>query len=51
MKVNVKLYNVVTEEQPLEVQNIDGRVVEIYKMDDLPKVKKDFIPQGRFEVW
>ena len=51
MKVNVKLYNVVTDQQPLEVQNIDGRVVEIYKMDDFEKVKNDFISQGRFAVW
>lgn len=51
MKVNVKLYNVVTEEQPLEVQNIDGRVVEIYSMDDFEKVKNEFIRQGRFAVW
>jgi hypothetical protein len=51
MKVNVKLYNVVTEQQPLEVQNIDGRVVEIYRMDDFEKVKNEFIRQGRFAVW
>ena len=51
MKVNVKLYNVVTEQQPLAVQNIDGRVVEIYRMDDFEKVKEDFIRQGRFAVW
>ena len=51
MKVNVKLYNVVTEQQPLEVQNIDGRVVEIYNMDEFENVKNEFIRQGRFAVW
>ena len=51
MKVNVKLYNLVTEQQPLEVQNIDGRVVEIYRMDDFERVKDEFIRQGRFAVW
>ena len=51
MKVNVKLYNVVTDQQPLEVQNIDDRVVEIYSMDDFEKVKTEFIRQGRFAVW
>ena len=51
MKVNVKLYNIVTEQLPLETQNIDGRVVEIYRMDDFEKVKDEFIRQGRFAVW
>ena len=51
MKVNVKLYNVVTNQQPLDVQNIDGRVVEIYNMDEFENVKNDFIRQGRFAVW
>ena len=51
MKVNVKLYNLVTEQQPLEVQNIDGRVVEIYNMDEFENVKNEFIRQGRFAVW
>ena len=51
MKVNVKLYNLVDGQNPLDVQNIDGRNVEIYSMDDFPKVKEEFIRQGRFAVW
>ena len=51
MKVNVKLFNLVQGQQPLDVQNIDGRNVEIYSMDDFPKVKEEFIRTGRFAVW
>ena len=51
MKVNVKLYNLVENQIPLETQNIDGRNVEIYSMDDFPKVKDEFIRTGRFAVW
>ena len=29
MKVNVKLYNLVNEQTPLDVQHIDNRVVEM----------------------
>ena len=51
MKVNVKLYNLVENQQALDVQDIDGRNVEIYSMEDFPKVKEEFIRQGRFAVW
>lgn len=51
MKVNVKLYNLVEGQQPLDVQNIDGRTVEIYSMEDFSKVKEEFIRTGRFAVW
>ena len=51
MKVNVKLYNLVSDQSPLDVQNIDGRNVEIYSMADFPRVKDEFIRQGRFAVW
>ena len=51
MKVNVKLYNLVEGQQPLDVQEIDGRMVEIYNMDEFENVKQEFIKQGRFAVW
>lgn len=51
MKVNVKLYNLVNGQSPLDVQQIDNRNVEIYSMVDFPQVKDEFIRQGRFAVW
>lgn len=51
MKVNVKLYNMVENQQPLDVQKIDHRSVEIYSLDDFESIKKEFINQGRFAVW
>ena len=51
MKVNGKRYNMVDGHQPLDVQNIDGRNVEIYNMNDFAQVKDEFIRQGRFAVW
>lgn len=51
MKVNVKLYNLVNGQSPLDVQQIDNRNVEIYSMVDFPQVKEEFIRQGRFAVW
>ena len=51
MKVNVKLYNLVNGQSPLDVQQIDNRNVEIYSLVDFPQVKEEFIRQGRFAVW
>ena len=51
MKVNVKLYNLVETQKPLDVQEIDGRVVEMYNMDEFPRIQEEFIRQGRFAVW
>lgn len=51
MKVNVKLYNLVNGQSPLDVQQIDNRNVEIYSMVDFLQVKEEFIRQGRFAVW
>lgn len=51
MKVNVKLYNLVNGQSPLDVQQIDNRNVEIYSMVDFPQIKEEFIRQGRFAVW
>ena len=43
MKVNVKLYNLVETQKPLDVQEIDGRVVEMYNMDEFPRIQEEFI--------
>ena len=51
MKLNVKLYNVADETQPLEVQELEGRKIEIFNLNDFPQAKDEFINQGKFFVW
>ena len=51
MKINPKLFNVAAEADPVDVQEFDERKVEIYMMDNYPKIKEEFINKGKFAVW
>ena len=50
MKINQKLYFLGDSQQPIEVQEFDGRKVELFYLED-EVVKTDFINKSQFAVW
>ena len=50
MKINQKLYVLGDSQTPIEVQEFDGRKVELYYLED-EVVKTDFINKSQFAVW
>ncbi len=51
MRINPKLFTIAETTDAIEVQEFDGRKIEIFHMDDYPKVKEEFINKGKFAVW
>jgi hypothetical protein len=52
MKINPKLYEVAEGKTPVEVQDCDGRSVEVFLMNDLEGVKDEYVlGKGQFAVW
>ena len=52
MKINPKLYEVAEGKTPVEVQDCDGRSVEVFLMSDLEGVKDEYVlGKGQFAVW
>ncbi|MDE5566691.1 MAG: hypothetical protein K2I77_06865 [Anaeroplasmataceae bacterium] len=51
MRINPKLFTVTDGADAFEVQEFDGRKVELFMMDAYPKVKDEFINKGKFAVW
>lgn len=50
MKLNERVFEKLSGE-PVEVQEFDGRRVEIFYLDDYPDVLNEFINKGKFAVW
>ena len=50
MKINQKLYVLGDSLEPIEVQEFDGRKIELYYLED-EVVKTDFINKSQFAVW
>ena len=50
MKINQKLYVLGDSQEPIEVQEFDGRKIELYYLED-EVVKTDFINKSQFAVW
>ena len=50
MKLNERVFEKLSGE-PVEVQEFDGRTVEIFYLDDYPDILNEFISKGKFAVW
>lgn len=50
MKLNERVFEKLIGE-PVEVQEFDGRTVEIFYLDDYPDILNEFISKGKFAVW
>ena len=52
MKINPKLFEVAEGKTPVEVQEFDGRKIEVFLMDDLEGVKDEYVlGKGQFACW
>ena len=51
MRINPKVYPIADEDTPIEVQEFDGRRIEVFHLDNYEDVKMEFINQGKFAVW
>ncbi|MDE7263046.1 MAG: hypothetical protein K2N64_00100 [Anaeroplasmataceae bacterium] len=51
MRINPKVFAVANQSEPVDVQEFDGRKVEVFMMDEYPQVKEEFLNKGKFAVW
>jgi len=51
MRINPKVFSLANGVEPFEVQEFDGRKVELFYMDDFPEVKEEYINKSQFSVW
>ncbi len=52
MKINPKLYAIADTVTPVEVEEFDGRKIEVYTMDQFNGIREDFCnSKGEFAVW
>ncbi len=50
MKLNERVFEKLNG-TPVEVQEFDGRTVEVFLLDDYPDILNEFINKGKFAVW
>lgn len=51
MRMNPKAYNVASESTPFEVEEFDGRTVELYYLNEFDVLMDEFTNKGKFDVW
>ena len=51
MRINPKMFYVPGENHPFEVQEFDGRKIELFYMNDYDEILREQINKGKFTVW
>ena len=52
MRINPKLYVMADGKEPVDVQEFDGRKIEVYTMDVIEGLKEEYVnTKGQFAVW
>lgn len=51
MRINPKIFTLADGATPIEVQEFDGRKVELFYLDDYEEAKNEFIAKSQFAVW
>lgn len=51
MRINPKAYNIVSESTPIDVQEFDSRIIEVYYLNEFEALMQEFINKGKFAVW
>lgn len=51
MRINPKAYELANDVTPIEVQEFDSKVVELYNLNDFEGLKEEFVYKGKFAVW
>ncbi len=51
LKVNPRLYDISDPEKMIERQELEGKTVELYTLNDYPDLLEEFTAKGKFAVW
>lgn len=51
MRLNAKAYQLAEGYEPFETQEFDGRIVELYYLDDFDPLYNQNVTKGKFVVW
>lgn len=51
MRLNPKVYQLAEGYEPVETQEFDGRIVQVYYLDDFDAIYNQNVPKGKFVVW
>lgn len=51
MRLNPKVFQLAEGYEPVDTQEFDGRLVQIYYLDDFDSVYNQNVPKGKFAVW
>ena len=51
MRLNAKIFSIADNIEPVEKQEFDNRLVEVYYINDFPMLFNQYLPKGRFAIW
>lgn len=51
LRINPKAFALANDSTPVEVQEFDGRKIEIFNLNEFEGLKDEFVMKGKFAVW